>query len=519
LALKDKMNATDSQAIIIPPFPRWIGFVAMCIGMFMAILDIQVVVTSIQVIEESLHIGADRMSWVQTAYIIAEVIAIPLTGLLTRVFSMRWLFSGALIAFTLASLGCAASSGFHELLVWRSFQGFAGGVLIPLVFSGIFLLFPKGFQQTLATTIGGFLAVMAPTLGPITGGWLTEHFSWQYLFLINVPPGIVAALAGVLTLPVAKVNTSLLKSLDWLSLVAFGLSLALMVIGLKEAPRNGWLSPVVISCLLASAACLFYAVRRPNPAIMFRLLHDRALAYGCVLSFILGFVLFSTVYVLPVFLAFVRSHGPFEIGKITLVMGLTQIVCAPIIVQIDRFFDARWLAIIGFVLFGVGLALDATLTIDSDYNDVFWPQVIRGVAVALCILPPIRLALSLQPIVDVNEASGLFNLVRNVGGVLGIAVSDTIMFSRAPIHVDEISAAITDAPEKAAHMLGMAVTDLPAPNDPTSMMSILGDIQSAGLTMAINECWWMLAIAAFLAVPVIMLVGPVRSAWPVRKLG
>ncbi len=512
------MSTTDTQAIFIPPVPRWVGFVAMCIGMFMAILDIQVVVTSIQVIEESLHIGADRMSWVQTAYIIAEVIAIPVTGLLTRVFSMRWLFSGALVAFTLASLGCAASSGFHELLVWRTFQGFAGGVLIPLVFSGIFLLFPKGFQQTLATTIGGFLAVLAPTLGPITGGWLTEHFSWQYLFLINVPPGIIAALAGVITLPVAKVNTALLKSLDWLSLLAFGLSLALLVIGLKEAPRNGWLSPVVIACFAASAVCLFYAVRRPEPAIMFRLLHDRALAFGCVLSFILGFILFSTVYVLPVFLAFVRGHGPFDIGKITLVMGLTQIICAPIIVQIDRFFDARWLSIIGFTLFGIGLAFNAHLNIDSDYTEVFWPQVIRGVAVALCILPPIRLALSLQPIVHVNEASGLFNLLRNVGGVLGIAVSDTIMFSRAPIHAEEITNAITESPDKAAHILGMSVADLPAPDDPTGMMSILDAVQSAGLTMAINECWLMLAAASFLALPVILAVGPVRSAWPVKKL-
>ena len=144
--------------------------------MFMAILDIQVVVTSLKTIEEALNIGADRMSWVQTSYLIAEVIAIPIIGLLMRVFGMKRLFVGALGLFTLASIGCALSISFWDLMVWRVIQGFAGGVLIPLVFSAIFLLFPRSFEQTLATTAGGFLAVLAPTMGPVTGGWLTDVF-------------------------------------------------------------------------------------------------------------------------------------------------------------------------------------------------------------------------------------------------------------------------------------------------------------------------------------------------------
>jgi MFS transporter, DHA2 family, multidrug resistance protein len=234
------------QTTFLPLIPRWLGYIAACVGMFMAILDIQVVVTSLAVIEEALGIGADRMSWIQTAYIIAEVIAIPLTGLLIRVFSMRWLFVGALGIFTIASCLCALSGGFADLLVWRVLQGFAGGVLIPLVFSGIFLMFPKGFQQTLATTIGGLLAVLAPTLGPITGGWLTEHYSWHWLFLINVIPGIVSVIVGALCLPKTAINMRALRELDWMSLIACGVALALLIIGLKEAPKEGWLSLQVL---------------------------------------------------------------------------------------------------------------------------------------------------------------------------------------------------------------------------------------------------------------------------------
>ena len=169
--------------------------------MFMAVLDIQIVVTSLSVIEQALKIGADRMSWVQTAYLIAEIIAIPLTGLLMRVFTLRWLVTGAVIIFTLASIGCAFSIGFNSLIAFRVLQGLAGGVLIPVVFSAIFLLFRPGTEQTIATTMGGVLVVLAPALGPITGGLVTEHLSWHWLFLINVIPGILTALLAFAFLP------------------------------------------------------------------------------------------------------------------------------------------------------------------------------------------------------------------------------------------------------------------------------------------------------------------------------
>ncbi len=497
---------------------HWLGYIAMCVGMFMAILDIQVVVTAMAVIEEALDIGADRMSWIQTAYIIAEIVAIPLTGLLIRVFSMRWLFAIAITGFTLSSIGCAYATGFISLLSWRVLQGFAGGVLIPLVFSGIFLLFPKGFQQTLATTVGGLLAVLAPTLGPITGGWLTENYSWHWVFLINVIPGIVSAIVGAFCLPRAAFNLRLLKNLDWPSLVAFGSALALLVIGLKEAPHSGWLSPYVIVCFTTGIMLTLFAVLRPSPAIMFSLLNDRALAFGCILSFLLGFTLFAAVYVLPVFLAFVRNHGPLQIGIITLVMGATQIICAPLIVQIDRFFDARWLSAIGFAAFGVGLLLNANFTINSDYDAAYWPQVVRGAAVALCILPPIRFALALMPTANVNDASGLFNLLRNVGGVIGIAASDTIMFGKSPQYADQIMEYLTTNREKAANLLGMPLADLPDADDPTSIIGIIDIIEDAALTMAINECWLMLAAAAFLAIPFVLIMGPIRSAIPSYKL-
>lgn len=514
---------TDVPATLIgkfnvPPIPRWVGFVAACIGMFMAILDIQVVVTSLRVIEEALKIGPELMSWIQTSYLIAEIIAIPLTGLLMRVFTMRLLFAVGLLFFTLASIGCAFSVGFTDLLVWRVFQGFSGGLLIPLVFSSIFLLFPAGFQQTMATTIAGFLAVLAPTLGPVIGGFITEYYSWHWLFLINVVPGIVAIITGAICLPRAALHLKLLKTLDWISVIMLGIALAMLVVGLKEAPTRGWISWPVLGCFTVSIISAWFLWRRPNPAIMFHLLEDRALTFGCVLSFLLGFSLFGMVYLMPVFLAFVDGFGPLKIGEYTLVNGAAQLIAAPIVVQLDRRFDARWLAGLGFALFAVGLFMSANQTVNTDYWDMFWPQVVRGLAVALCILPPIRFALALMPLDKIGDASGLFNVSRNIGGAIGIALIDTVMFSRAPVYGDRIMDALKVDPAAAAKMLGMAVGDLPVPEDSSGFLSIMESVQGASLALAINECWLLLGAVCLLSLPILWWLGPIRSAIPVSKL-
>ncbi len=510
--------APEQSKINLPPWARWFGFFAMCIGMFMAILDIQVVVTALSVVEKALGIGADQMSWVQTSYLIAEVIAIPLTGLLMRVFTMRWLFVVALVAFTLASAGCAFSHGFVDLLVFRLAQGFSGGVLIPLVFSGIFLLFPVGFEQTAATTMGGFLAVLAPTLGPLIGGWLTENYSWHWLFLINVIPGLVAIVVGFVTLPRGSLRLHELKNLDWFSLVLLAVGLAALLIGLKDAPSLGWLSLRVVFWFGLALVCALGLWRRPNPAVMFHLLKDRSLGFGCILSFLAGFVLYGSVYLIPVFMAFVRGHTPLEIGKCTLVIGMTQLIAAAPSVQIDRFFNARWLSIIGFSLFGIGLIMNAGLDVNSDYDAHFWPQVVRGLGVTLCLLPSIRFALALMPLEKIGDASGLFNVSRNIGGAIGIAMIDTVMFSRRPIYVETISELMRTDAAQAAKILGIALKDMPSLDDAMGMISIQESVQQAGLTMAINDCWLLMGGVCLLALPVILLLGPVRSAIPMRIL-
>jgi MFS transporter, DHA2 family, multidrug resistance protein len=479
----------------------WIGFAAMCIGMFMAILDVQVVATSLPDIQGALGIAQNQMSWVQTAYLIAEVIAIPLTGFLTRLLGMRWMFVAGVTAFTLASVGCAASNSFSTLVAWRVLQGFAGGTLIPAVFSAVFLLFPAR-RQDIATMLAGVLAVLAPTVGPIVGGWITYTYSWHWLFLINVLPGIVSAILASLLLPGPPVNMGEIRTLDGVSLIQMGIGLASLEIALKEAPEQGWASGFVLGLLILSTASLLAfvvrTVRTAHPIVDLRNFAERNFTIGCIVSFVLGIGLFGSVYLMPVFLSYVRLHDSLEIGSIMLVTGVAQLIIAPIAVMLEQRLDARMLTAAGFGLFALGLGLSAFQTPSTDYDGMFWPQIVRGVAVMFCLLPPTRLALGRLQLARVPDASGLFNLMRNLGGAIGLALIDTVIYSRTSTHVAEIVDKLRAGDVATAQFLGLSVDTFAArakvPIDAATEALLKPIVERAALARSINEAWAMIAM-------------------------
>jgi DHA2 family multidrug resistance protein len=479
----------------------------MCVGMFMAILDVQVVATSLPAIQGALGIPPDLMSWVQTAYLVAEVIAIPLTGVLTRALSMRWLFVLALGAFIAASFGCAMSVQFSSLVAWRVFQGFSGGTLIPAVFSAVFLLFPVR-RQGVATMLAGVLAVLAPTIGPVVGGWITNTYTWHWLFLINIIPGIISGLLAAALLPRAAMRPRELRSLDVLSLAMLAIALAALEIALKEAPERGWTAGLVLGLLALSAASGAGFVRRTlraSPMLVdLGSFADRDFTIGCMLSFVLGIGLFGSVYLMPVYLAFVRYHDALEIGMIMLVTGVAQLVTAPVAVVLEQRVDARWLTAAGFALFACGLGLSALQTPRADYDEMFWPQIIRGVAIMFCLLPPTRLALGHVEPHRVADASGLFNLMRNLGGAIGLALIDSVIYGRSAMHGQEIADRLRAGDVEAAKFIGLSLQAFAArPAGPPSeaVQAMLRPmIERAALTKAINEAWAMIALLTAAAV-------------------
>jgi DHA2 family multidrug resistance protein len=499
----------------------WLGFILMCLGMFMAILDIQVVATSLPAIQQALGISRDAMSWIQTAYLIAEIIAIPLTGWLTRVLTLRWLFVAAIGLFTAASIGCAFSGNFSMLISFRVLQGFAGGALIPAVFSAVFLLFPLRLHSV-ATTMAGIMAVLAPTVGPVVGGWITETWSWHWLFLINVAPGVLAAAAAPSLLPRDKTNFAEFANIDRLSLLLMAMALATLELGLKQAPLDGWLSPRCLALFVTSAwSAWVFATRTltaAHPVVELKTLRAPAFAVGCALSFCLGVGLFGSVYLMPVFLAYVRRHDAFEIGTVMLVTGVAQLLTAPIAGLLESRLDPRKLSAAGFALFAIGLGMSAFQSRLADFDEMFWPQVLRGIAIMFCLLPPTRLALGALTAVQVPDASGLFNLMRNLGGAIGIALIDTILYGRTIGHGEALRERLISGDVSAARAIGLDVQlFLHPPPDVTNAAIeayVRPMVERTAFAMSVNEAWALLAAVALIGLLLVRFAGKLAPKQP-----
>ncbi len=506
------MTHDDAPAATAGTEPRvtlatWVGFIAMSVGLFMAILDMQIVATSLPTIQTALGIHPDAMSWVQTAYIAAEVITIPITGLLTRALGMRWLFVLGVVLFAIASAGCAMSNGLVALIACRIVQGFAAGTLIPAVFSAVFLLFPPR-TEALATSIAGVVGVLAPIVGPIVGGYITHQYSWHWLFLINIAPAVAAAIAGWTCLPRDPLRPGLLGHLDLIALLLLATALTALIVALKQAPEQGWGSLVVLGLLVLAAATGWLFVRRTRasgrPIVTLSVLSDPRTAVGCALNFAFGFGIFGSVYLMPVFLALVREHDSLEIGRIMLVTGIAQLITAPIAVAIEKRVDPRWLSLFGFVLFAIGLAMSCTQTIDTDLDQMMVPQIIRGVAVLFCILPPTRLALGHLPADTVPDTSGLFNVMRNIGGAIGLSLIDTVIYGRAPGWGNWIASRLLAGDVGIAKAVGIPLDAFLAargqPIDQETRDLVEPMVRKLALTYAINEAWLVLAAITLVAI-------------------
>ncbi|MFI4986729.1 MAG: DHA2 family efflux MFS transporter permease subunit [Alphaproteobacteria bacterium] len=474
----------------------WLGFLAMCLGMFMAILDIQIVASSLPEIQRALDIPNDSLSWVQTAYLIAEIVAIPLTGRLTRLLTLGGLFAAAVTGFSLASLGCALSGGYASLILCRVIQGFCGGAVIPTIFTAVFVLFPER-AQVLATTIAGIFAVLAPTLGPAVGGYITETFSWHWLFLINLAPGVaVVAIVGKLV-RVGRPDWSLLKRLDYASVAFAAVFLASLEILLKEGPKREWhglfVTALVAVLLVSGFAAVRQCLKSRAPLVDLRAFLNRTFTVGCAYSFVLGIGLYGSVYLLPLFLGYVRHHTPLEIGEIMIVGGVAQLMVAPVAALAEKRYHPILVTGVGYALFAAGLFGNGFTAGDTDFSGLFWPQVLRGAGLMLCILPTATMALEGRAGDVLADASALFNLMRNLGGAIGIALVDTILEQRPAAHAatlverlqagDVATARFVGLPPLISfgRMTGAAAKKFAAPY-----------VEQAALVLSFNEAWLLL---------------------------
>jgi DHA2 family multidrug resistance protein len=423
------------------------GFLAMVFGMFMAILDIQIVSASLSEIQAGLSASSDEIPWVQTSYLIAEVVMIPLSGFLARALSTRVLFLASAIGFTAASVLCATATTINEMILYRALQGFIGGGMIPSVFAVAFSAFPPSKRGIVSPMIG-LVATLAPTIGPTVGGYLSNAFSWHWLFLVNVGPGILVAVAVHFLVDFDKPDHSLFKRFDFLGLGAMAVFLGSLEYVLEEGPRKDWLDDETIA-LLASAAALggllfFWRVlTAPQPIVELRAFRDRNFAFGSAFSFVMGIGLYGLTYLYPVYLAQVRGYDALMIGETMFVTGVAMFLMAPVSGRLSTVLDPRLMMLIGFLGFALGTYLASSITSDWDFKELLLPQILRGASLMFCMVPINNLSLGTLPKEQLKNASGLFNLTRNLGGAVGLAVINTVLNDRLDLHLARLHESVS----------------------------------------------------------------------------
>jgi MFS transporter, DHA2 family, multidrug resistance protein len=494
---------------------RTVAFVVMAMGMFMASLDIQIVTSSLREIQAGLSATPEEVSHVQTSYLIAEVIMIPLSGWLSRMLSTRWLFTLSAIGFTLASIACGSAWDLPSMVVFRALQGFLGGAMIPTVFAAGIAMFP-GPAQTRVPAILGLVATLAPALGPTIGGYITETLSWRWLFFINVLPGLAIVFIVPRVVKIDKPDFTLLRRFDALAALLLAVFLGGLQFTLEEGPRRQWLEDPLLqlmapASLLAGVAFIFRTLRHSEPLVDLRAFRQRNFVLGCALSFAVGVGLYGSIYLTPVFLSGVRGFGAQQIGTIVFIVGIANIVATPLTVMAMKRVNFRVLLLAGFAAFMTSCLMFHQINATWGENQLLLPQILRGVATMVCIIPVTGLALGALPPQQLKGGSGIYNLMRNLGGAIGLAIINSQLFyDRLNLHrerlMDNLSAGVAVVQSRTELLTGLLSPTMT--DDDMVSRAVLSLTARIGLrealTMSISDVFTMMAV--FFAVPMVLIL-------------
>ncbi|MBT3628336.1 MAG: DHA2 family efflux MFS transporter permease subunit, partial [Rhodospirillaceae bacterium] len=365
-------DVTEASGAFRPLSRRdWIGFYAMMIGLFMAVLDIQIVASSLGEIGAGLSATIEETAWIQAAYLTAEVIIIPLTAWLARALSTRTLFTLSIGLFTFTSLLCGLAWNIESMIVFRVLQGLSGGTIIPLAFSTIYIIFPPERRAAMIVILA-LIANVAPTIGPTFGGWLTQLLSWQWLFYINLIPGALITVAAWKTIDMDRPNMAVLKQIDVLGVVLIALFLGPLVFILEEGPREDWFNSSTIAVMavisvVSGILLVWRELSAAHPVVDIRAFGDRNFLIGCLLSFGLGIAIYGSIYLLPVILSTVRGFNSLQIGIMMIVIGAFQFISGPIAGQLEKRMDPRLMMALGLAMYVAAFWLYSNMTAEAGF--------------------------------------------------------------------------------------------------------------------------------------------------------
>jgi DHA2 family multidrug resistance protein len=498
------------------PARNWLAVLGGVLGAFMAVLNIQVVNASLADIQGALGASLDEGSWISTSYLIAEIIVIPLTGWLSQVFGIKRYLLGSVVLFVAFMIACAFAWNLESMIAFRAFGGFFGGALIPVAFTIILTRLPPS-KQMIGFALFGLSATQAPSVGPTLGGWLTDNYGWQYIFYIQMVPGVAMFLMLARGLDNAPLRLPLLRNGDWLGIALMAVGLAALEVMLEEGNRQDWFESdfiVRFAWIAAIFLALFVAVQlaKKEPLVDLRLFADRNFALGSTINTILGIGLFSTVFLVPRYLAQIQGFSPFQIGEAMMWLGLPQLLVVPVVLRLSSRVDSRILIGFGCVVFAVSCFMNIHMTVDSAYDQMMWSNIVRGISMPFIMQSVSGVAMAAIPPAQAGSASGLFNVVRNLGGAVGIAMVGAVLTWREHFHSNVISehlSALAPQTQERLAALIQRFSSLGAGPELAQLRAVAaidGIARRESFIMAFSDCFFLMGVAFLVAVVLVCLL-------------
>lgn len=494
----------------------WIAVVGSSIGTFMALLDISIVNASLPTIQGEIGASGTEGTWVTTSYLVAESIAIPLTGWLTRMLGLRTLFVSAIILFTAFSMFCGFAHNLTLMIVGRAAQGLTGGLMLPIVMIVIAGRLPIR-QQTIGYAIFGTTTVAGPVIGPVLGGWLTEAISWRYAFFINLPIGMLLVAMMYLSLPPQRARPQDLFKADWLGVIGLALGLGCLTVVLEEGQREQWFesSQIIWLTLTATMGFILLLIGQRlsrTPVIRLALLLRWQFGLVAFLGVFGGIVFYGIMFLVPQFLAAIAGYNAFESGKVLLVSAMTSIVLMPFVPVLVRLVPARIAVCSGMLTLSLSCWINAGLTTESASPDFILPQFLIGLGTMFMMTWLTQLAVSTVPLDQTSDSSSMFNTARNIGGSFGLASIATLQDQRFTVHTRHLEEALPANSTIVQDFIGGFGQIAGGPEQALRLLS--GMIDRQALVMTYNDLFIIVAIALLVTAPLALFIPPLPQGSP-----
>jgi MFS transporter, DHA2 family, multidrug resistance protein len=494
----------------------WIAIFGAILGAFMAVLDIQITNASLKYIQGGLAASLDEGTWISTAYLIAEIITIPLSPWFNEIFSTKRYLIANCALFLLFSMLCGLSTSLPEMIIFRAGQGFTGGVFIPTAMTIVLHCLPKS-KQPIGLALFGVTATFAPAIGPTLGGWLTDTFSWRWIFYINLLPGLVMMWAVWYGLEAEPMELDRLRRGDWIGIVCMGIGLGSLITVLEEGERKEWFGNPMIQHLAILAAIfipafIFIELWHKEPFINLRLFLRRGFANVSFMGFVLGLSLYGSIYILPVYLAQIQGYDAMQIGEVVMWMGLPQLAIFPLVPFVMRRVDPRLMVAFGMLMFAVSCFMNSFLTHDWGIQQFRWSQLVRAAGQPFMITPLSALSAGSLPDHEQANGSAIFNIMRNLGGSVGIAMLSFFLTEREHYHFSIIGNHLTLSSLKLAQRID-ELANLLSPKAAAvalarsqAIAEIANMVRTEAYVMAYSDCFFIIGIALIIAALALFLV-------------